>query len=165
MGANEKHTQLTNSLRKLLSKLDENRKQMNEIENVISTIIIQAESFANSRPELIVIQRAVEYHCGFIISKKTRKSKYIQMRSVFDFIARSYGYTLKEIGIFMCSRDHTTVYNSINQFANKNIVPELIPNSSSKSKTLRRFYTEEQFNEIVKNCRNYLFMRQYKVNF
>jgi hypothetical protein len=47
-----------------------------------------------------------------------RYRRIAELRHIFCFIARCMSYTLKDIGIFLNNRDHTTVMHSISVFKN-----------------------------------------------
>jgi hypothetical protein len=52
------------------------------------------------------------------LSNKNRMRPIVELRSIFTFIARSMGYTYKDIGIYLGGRDHTTTIHSATVFKN-----------------------------------------------
>jgi hypothetical protein len=50
------------------------------------------------------------------LSSKNRMAALVELRCIFVFIARSMGYTLKDIGVYLGGRDHTTILHNINVF-------------------------------------------------
>jgi len=72
-------------------------------------------------PEL---EKYFEPHLPTFYNKKTklqskdRNRPLVELRCIFFFIARSMRYNLKQLGIYMGGRDHTTVIHGINTFRN-----------------------------------------------
>ena len=52
------------------------------------------------------------------LSDKNRTRAIVELRCIFSFIARSMGYTYKEIGFYLGGRDHTTAIYSVKTFKN-----------------------------------------------
>jgi hypothetical protein len=52
------------------------------------------------------------------LAAKDRTRGLVELRCIFFFVARSMRYGLKQLGIYMGGRDHTTVLHGINTFRN-----------------------------------------------
>lgn len=52
------------------------------------------------------------------LSTKMRVREIVELRQMFCFIARSIGFSLKTIGIFLGNRDHTTIVHNVKAFHN-----------------------------------------------
>lgn len=52
------------------------------------------------------------------LSTKIRIREIVELRQMFCFIARSIGFSLKTIGVFLGNRDHTTIVHSVKTFHN-----------------------------------------------
>lgn len=52
------------------------------------------------------------------LSSKDRSRPLVELRSIFFYIGRTMGYSLKELGGYMGGKDHTTVIHNINTFKN-----------------------------------------------
>ena len=58
------------------------------------------------------------YNEKLTLSHKSRTRAIVELRSIFSFIARSMGYTYREIGVHLGGRDHTTAIHSVTTFKN-----------------------------------------------
>jgi len=56
------------------------------------------------------------YNKKLTLAAKDRARSLVELRCIFFFIARSMRYNLKELGIYMGGRDHTTVIHGVNTF-------------------------------------------------
>lgn len=52
------------------------------------------------------------------LATKSRSRSVVELRCIFFFIARSMRYSLKQLGVYMGGRDHTTVIHGITTFRN-----------------------------------------------
>ena len=52
------------------------------------------------------------------LKDKSRKLELVMLRHIYCYVAKTMGYSLKSIGIYLGNRDHATIINSINVFKN-----------------------------------------------
>jgi len=52
------------------------------------------------------------------LGHRNRTRAIVELRCIFCFIARSMGYTYREIGVHLGGRDHTTAIHSVTTFKN-----------------------------------------------
>jgi hypothetical protein len=52
------------------------------------------------------------------LGSKDRSRELVELRCIFFFIGRSMRYGLKQLGVYLGNRDHTTVIHNVNTFRN-----------------------------------------------